>query len=236
MQPKIALETPFANLDLGFKNSDYIFALAHLWSNKSYRAAVRRWKAASKEIYLDNSAFELSKSISNDTYIEIINDVRPDVIVVPDALGNFSETVKLARSFYISIPNTFYPRFRFMVVLQGRDNRERMKCFHTLKGIGFPFHIIGLPRHAYPHRVELLHNVMKFTNKSNTPFHFLGVPDPEELRGITPLLESLDTSWVAKDSIGKGGFDSLDFEHDVVEAGAFAKSLEKFHSILNYEG
>jgi len=232
MLTKIALETPLSCPDLGFRYGDYLFVLGHLWSNPVYREAVLYWQRTGKPVYLDNSAFELSTSISNTDYFQVIGELRPDIIVVPDAVGQFKETVRLARSFFTEISGSAFMRHRFMIVPQGKDNRERMKCYHALKGMGFPFHMIGLPRHAYPYRVELLYNLMKFTNKSNMLFHFLGVPDPKELNGISPLLHSLDTSWVAKDAIGKGGFDSLNFEADEVEESAFLSSLEKLVNAL----
>lgn len=233
MKTRIALEVPIDNLDMGFEHSDYIFALAHLWDNQKYREAVLRWKGLGHEIYLDNSAFELKTSVGIEWYLQVIDEMEPDVIVVPDALGDLGKTLRLTKTFYESLSTDHFAKYKFMVVLQGQDNRERLKCFHILKTFGFPIHIYGLPRHAYPHRVELLHSVYKFLARSKTPIHFLGCPDIEELRGIGPLLHSMDTSWVAKQALGKNGFDSLDFQNDFIKSQRmFLMALSRLEDAL----
>lgn len=225
MPPLIALETPKQNFDLQLEHSDYIFALAHLWSDSKYRNFIFRAQAEGKQIYLDNSAFELGTSMEIDRFISIIREINPQVVVVPDALGDIATTVKLAKVFYQGLPGNFFQKYKFMIVPQGKDNRERMRCFHILRSFGFPINVIGLPRHACPNRVELLRLVKKFMPR--TKIHFLGLPDPEELKGgVTQEIATLDTSWVAKYSVGKGGHEMLDFEKDNCDQDRFLEGLE----------
>jgi queuine/archaeosine tRNA-ribosyltransferase len=232
MPPLIALETPKQNFELQLEHSDYIFALAHLWEDSRYRNFVFRAQAEGKAIYLDNSAFELKTSIEMDKYISIIREIKPQVIVVPDALGNIASTIKLTKTFYQGLPGNFFQQYKFMIVPQGKDNRERMKCFHIMRSFGFPAHVIGLPRHACPHRVELLKLVKKFLPR--TKIHFLGLPDPEELRGgIAHEIDTIDTSWVAKYSVGKGGYEMLNFESDICDPDKFNEGLEILTSYFN---
>lgn len=228
---KIAFEAPRRSLEFVFDQCDYIFALAHLWGDSEYRNMIFRFKKEGKEVFLDNSAFELSTSIRLDRYLAIIRELKPDIVVVPDAVGNIAETVKLAKIFYQGLPGDFLQRFKFMIVPQGKTNRDRLKCFHILRSFGYPFHIIGLPRHACPERVELLHAIKKFSPR--TKVHFLGLPDPAELKGLDSELYSLDTSWVSKYSVGKSGSDMLDFEEDECDQDKFLEGLDILESNLN---
>ncbi len=224
MDPAVSFETPKQSLELGFNHSDYVFALAHLWEDIWYRNAVFRQQAEGKEIFLDNSAFELSQSIGFDRYLSIIRELEPNIVVVPDSMGNIAETIKLAKYFYQSLPGNFLNRFKFMIVPQGKDNRERLKCFHILRSFGYPFQVVGLPRHACPNRIELLYNIKKFLPR--TRIHFLGLPDPQELRGIGHLIDSLDTSWPAKYAAGRNLKELLDFREDVCDEQKFIEAVD----------
>lgn len=223
MDPLVAFETPKKSLDLGFMHSDYVFALAHLWEDSWYRNAMFKQQAEGKKIYLDNSAFELKASINFDRYLNIIREIEPDVVVVPDALGNIAETIKLAKFFYQSLPGSMLTQTKFMIVPQGKDTRERLKCFHILRSFGYPFQVVGLPRHACPNRFELLLNLRKFVPKAR--IHYLGLPDPQELRGIGPFIDSLDTSWPAKFAAGRDLTKMLDFEKDVCDEQKFIEGV-----------
>ncbi|MEM4720869.1 MAG: hypothetical protein QXT73_02230 [Candidatus Methanomethylicaceae archaeon] len=226
MHPKIAVETPIRNLDLGCRYSDYLFVLAHLWTNDKYRKTILKW-GRRKKIYLDNSAFELQRSIDFDPYFDIITELRPHVIVVPDVVGDLRASVDLACRFFEQAPGHLFSRHKFMVVLQGQNNRERLRCLHIYKSMGLPFHIIGLPRHAYPHRVELLLAI--YRSQKNSQIHFLGLPDIKELRGVSALIDSLDTSWPSRMALGKS---SIDFFGDNIENPlAFKRSLSQLRRI-----
>jgi hypothetical protein len=226
--PKMAFEVPKKNLAFGRQYADYLFVLAHLMHIQEYRSEVYSCQDAGMDIYLDNSAFELKESVNLDSYIGLILELNPTVVIVPDAIGDLVKTLKLARQFYEGVPERFFQKYKFMIVLQGRDNRERMKCFHIIRSFGYPFHFVGLPRHACPNRVELLNAVKRFTGKKL--IHFLGLPDPKELKGIGNAIDSLDTSWVSKYSIGKGANDYLDFENDEINEQKF---VEGYNIIKN---
>jgi hypothetical protein len=226
--PKIALEVPKKNLLFGRKYVDYLYVLAHLMDDGLYRDEVHACKRLDMEIYLDNSAFELKESINIDVYIRLILEIEPTVVIVPDAIGDLPKTLQLTRRFYEGIPEKFLDRYKFMIVLQGRENRERMRCLHIIRSFGYPFHMVGLPRHACPNRVQLLNAVKRFTGKR--PIHFLGLPDPQELKGLGGKIDSLDTSWVSKYSLGKGANDYLDFEHDEINEEKF---IEGFNILIN---
>lgn len=224
MLPKIALEVPKKNLDFGRQHVDYLFVLAHLMDISEYRDDIHAAQRQGMEVFLDNSAFELKESVNVEMYVRLILELEPTVVIVPDALGDLAKTIQLTRRFYDGIPKNFFERFKFMIVLQGKDNRERMKCLHIIRSFGYPFHMVGLPRHACPDRRELLRAVKRFTGKK--PIHFLGLPDPQELKGLSDAIYSLDTSWVSKYSIGKGAHDYLDFENDEINEEKFLEGLE----------
>lgn len=222
--PKMAFEVPRKNLAFGRQHADYLFVLAHLMHIQEYRSEVYACQDLGMEIFLDNSAFELKESVNLDSYIGLILELNPTVIIVPDALGDLAKTIRLTRQFYEGVPERFFSRYKFMIVLQGQDNRERMKCLHIIRSFGYPFHMVGLPRHACPSRVSLLHAVRRFTGKRL--IHFLGLPDPGELKGLNEVIYSLDTSWVSKYSIGKGPNDYLDFENDEINEQKFLQGLK----------
>ncbi len=226
--PKIALEVPKSNLSWSIQFCDYFFVLSHLMHDWEYRNFVYQCMDKNIELYLDNSAYELRESINLDSYIGLIIELQPSVVVVPDALNDLGKTIRLTRRFYEGLPAKYFDRgkynIKFMIVLQGQDNRERMKCFHIIRSFGYPFDIIGLPRVACPNRVELLKAVKRFVRRKEV--HLLGLPDPRELKGLAGLVSSLDTSWVSKYSIGKGPHDYLDFEKDKIDERKFIEGLQ----------
>ena len=224
--PKLAFEVPKKYLDWGLNHCDYFFALAHLLGEWEYRDFIYRCQDRDIEIYLDNSAFELKESINLDYYFGLILELRPEVVVVPDVLGDLAKTIRLTRLFYEGLPRLFFEKSsktKFMVVLQGQNNRERLRCLHVIRSYGYPFHIVGLPRHACPQRIELLHAIKRFIGRRGV--HFLGLPDPAELKELKIPIQSLDTSWVAKYSIGKGANEYLDFENDEINEQKFIEGL-----------
>jgi len=221
--PKMAFEVPKKNLTFGSSHCDYLFVLAHLMHMQEYRSEVYSCQDRGMEVYLDNSAFELKESVGLDSYVGLILELNPTVVVVPDALGDLAKTIQLTRRFYDGVPEKILDRYKLMIVLQGQNNYERMKCLHIIRSFGYPFHIVGLPRRACPDRVTLLRAVKRFTGKK--PIHFLGLPDPQELKGLNEVIDSVDTSWVSKYSIGKGANDYLDFENDEINEEKFLEGL-----------
>lgn len=226
---QFSFEVPYANLNLGISHSDFLFVLPQLYlQDYRYRDFVNSYSGLK---YLDNGAYELGEPLDLPLLVDVAVNIHPEVLVVPDVLGSMERTVKVARQFFSRFRRSYLPRTKLMVVAQGRDTEERLRCLLKLKRFG-RFEMIGLPRIAYP-RTKLFKIV---ANKFKKEIHLLGCPDPLEIREITqlknPYLVSLDTSWVARDALGIGEARKLDFENDVLDEEAFLRSYEKFFRLI----
>ena len=225
----ISLEVPSRNLQLGASHSDYLFVLPQIYlESEEYREFVDRYPG---QKFLDNGAYELGKSLDFSKLMDVVYSILPDVFVLPDVLGSFKETVGLTHRFYSEFNRAYSPKTRLMVVAQGSNIDERLRCLFKLRRL-VKFDMVGLPRIAAP-RLKLFQAVAKFFKK---PIHLLGCPDPYEVRDIvalsSPLLYSMDTSWVARDALGIGEKRKLDFEKDQLDVDAFFDSYNRFLDIV----
>ena len=93
MRIEVSHESPISILDKSLEYNDYCYALVHLFEthDKYYDFFVRA-KTLNKEIYLDNSIFELGESFDHVKYAEWIEKLEPNLYIVPDVLEDYTET------------------------------------------------------------------------------------------------------------------------------------------------
>jgi len=126
---------------LGNIKNDYEYALLHLMHIPEYRKYIKETK---KEVILDNSAYEyqfIEGGFDEEYFLEVIKDIKPDVIIVPDVIGDCNETIEKFKKFDImNLPENT----KIMGVVQGSTYEELYKCFDFLNSrcnyVAIPFH------------------------------------------------------------------------------------------------
>lgn len=155
---------------------------------------------------LDNSAFELGKSIPFEELISVARDLKPSHIVLPDTVHNKEKTIKDSVEFYnqywVDLDNL---QITPIGVVQGNSFVELYECIsnYIQAGIFFiaiPFDCIqntdyGTIRFQFFRWLieELGHSGMR-----GLKFHFLGLQNPQELLLYSDLekeyIHSIDSS------------------------------------------
>lgn len=93
-------EMPVCMLGYDVEVNDYDFVLYHQFiKNSTYRETYlnRRTTDPNRLMILDNSAYEFfvsGESFNVDDYVRVVNELRPDIYIVPDSLMNTEETLK----------------------------------------------------------------------------------------------------------------------------------------------
>jgi hypothetical protein len=97
--------------------------------------------------------------------------------------------------------------------------------------------MVGIPRCMYPHRLTLVRHVLRFAQGKK--IHLLGCGEPSEVAGILKSnapITSIDTSWPARQSLGRTSFDDkLNFETDVLDFDKFTKQVKRFLKLCGGE-
>ncbi len=96
-------------------------------------------------VIMDNSVIELGEPVSTEVMEEAASIVRPDLIVLPDVLGDSERTIELSTK--ASVSWAYKDLGPFLVVPQGTTTDEFLSCAEDLMHLprveGW-----GVPRHA----------------------------------------------------------------------------------------
>jgi len=130
MRIEVSHESPISILDKSLQYNDYCYALVHLFETRDkYYDFFVRAKTLNKEIYLDNSIFELGESFHHDKYAEWIEKLEPNLYIVPDVLEDYTETCNA----FMQWENKYcFPQCRTMGVVQGKTWRELVDCYRFM--------------------------------------------------------------------------------------------------------
>ena len=130
MKIKVAHEAPISILEKVQKQTDYDYALVHLFEthpqyyNYFYNA---RWSG--RDVLLDNSIFELGTAFDADKYVKWIEKLQPSYYVLPDVLENGYETIENFSNFartYSDLPGMK------IGTVQGRSYQELADCYRFM--------------------------------------------------------------------------------------------------------
>lgn len=121
--------------------NDYLFILLHRYiEDSTYRSIVDNYDGVT---ILDNSCFELGVALSNNLIVDYVKQIKPDVFVLPDVLGNMADTIDRSSRFLAEYPGL---ESRAMAVIQGNTKEEFKECYKwfdenypNLAMIGIPF-------------------------------------------------------------------------------------------------
>lgn len=192
--------------------NDYPYVLAHLIGNdKEYTDFyIEKCRTASYSI-LDNSAFELGKSVEFKTLFNAALRVNPTHVVIPDWVNDCGKTIEFANAFIAFLKEAMFEiekvPFNLIAVVQGRNMEELFKClnvYRRLKSEGCPIDTIALPYDTIPdtdyHNIRyIVFQAMKEVLKdSKLKVHLLGLQNYSEYQLYNKedkeLIRSVDSS------------------------------------------
>ena len=148
---KINCELPNDMLSVNAYLNEYDFVLFHLYStDKTYREyyqSMRKYRP-NRLMILDNSAYEFfvkGDELDMDGYMTAIQELQPDIFLLPDVLMNKEETILGAQKFLLCWHDIKGCPSQPMAVLQGNTAAELIECAKEYKEIGIdriaiPFH------------------------------------------------------------------------------------------------
>jgi len=162
-------------------------------------------------VMLDNGAYEEAsgKSMHNDHLVWLVYDLKADILVLPDAMRDQNETIRLVESFmhYWDIYHALMiPRpVQFMGVVQGTSLSEMKDCVARYVGIEERFEIsimLGLSKWTTAEiepeaRIKMAYWI---NDHCAHPIHFLGMSRiwPKEIlyaaQAVPDLITSVDAT------------------------------------------
>lgn len=194
---KCSVELPTAYLDYSdLFDYDFVIAsvcLQDLTYYSHYKTCKKRYTI------LDNGAFE-NKGNPLDTavYYEVIKELKPDVVVIPDVLRDQAETAKRVSSFLDFWKTNKIEGVSLMGVLQGTSPSLLKSLHFYYQSVGVSF--FGLPYINQIDRFQFLR-----ANPHITNVHILGAPNIGEVTALAtlPQVVSIDTSLPVRLAVGK---------------------------------
>lgn len=128
----------------------YHLLLAHEVLNPKYNDTYREMFSGRDDIQviLDNSVAELGAPMTTNKLAEACWVVKPNVVVVPDVMGDTKGTIVSATAFLDAVERLEKDiGCGFMLVPQGETIKEFMYCLDKLVEMYFPFDwSVGIPR------------------------------------------------------------------------------------------
>ena len=198
----ISHECPIDLLDNSSQFNDYEYSLLHLLHIPGYKDY---YKMSNRMHIMDNSAYEyqfIEGGFDVDYYVEMINEVRPTHIIIPDVISDTQGTIDGFESFPFD-KLEYNPKT--IGVVQGRTTRELNICFDYMNEKA---DVVALVFHSKAYHqgdsANIDYNNMmgryKFfssiKDKLKNPCHLLGCSLPQEfmLYGDEPMIQSIDTA------------------------------------------
>lgn len=113
------------------KISDYMYVLLHkLIEDPVYAQKAFDYKKSGGFIIMDNSCYELGASLEDELLHEWWDELGPDIVVLPDVLGDADATLKRTFGFLDKYPHV--AKFG-MAIAQGSNPAELIECYAELR-------------------------------------------------------------------------------------------------------
>lgn len=204
---KISHEVPKQLFEESREFNDYPYVLGHLIKlDSDYKDFYKEELKNADFSILDNSAFELGKSIPFEELISVVRELRPTHLVLPDTVHNMSKTLVDSEKFFTEFGTELELLGVTPIgVVQGNNFQELTDCigFYIRLGITYiaiPFDCIKDSDYSIVRFLffkELVEKVgIDFLKNVN--FHFLGIQNPQELllysKEQKQLITSIDSS------------------------------------------
>jgi len=190
-----SVELPIKYLSEYSKYFDYDFVIASTWADyPEYSKYFIKQRPKKRFTILDNGAFEKGEAIDNDKYIEIVEKLYPNVVILPDCYKNSVKTLKRSEDF-LSVWKKSQLRndIELMGVVQGRSwiEIESLAEIYRKNGISW----IGIPYATGLDRYQLIKAHPEWEK-----VHILGLPVVTEVLALNtlPNVVSVDSSLPVK--------------------------------------
>ena len=209
--PLISHEIPKQLFPIHDIINDYPYVLGHLLNlDKEYASFYKKKLETAPFSILDNSAFELGKSIPFEELYQLSVEYKPTHLVLPDVVNDHEQTVSNAKEYICEYRDRDNNPIKYIGVCQGNSFEEIAECidlymFMHVDIIALPFDLIKESEWVTVRYRFLKWWIKKYYNKSpefysNVKFHLLGCQNPIEfaLYKDNPIMQklifSLDTS------------------------------------------
>ena len=142
--PLISHEIPKQLFPIHDIINDYPYVLGHLLNlDKDYADFYKKKLENAPFSILDNSAFELGKSIPFEELYQLSVEYKPTHLVLPDVVNDFKKTIDNAKEYI----NTFQQNTEYIGVCQGESFEEIAECIDFYRNrstdiIALPFDLI----------------------------------------------------------------------------------------------
>lgn len=138
-KPLISHEFPLNTTPFSFSMCDYDYALVHLYlENDVYRDYFKKAILYGRNVYLDNSLFELGAAFDWGKYLEAIKDLNPTAYVLPDVFNEARQTHNESLEFH-----SFAKRQKIkgipIVVIHGKEEGELQEYYSMMSNIAKKF-------------------------------------------------------------------------------------------------
>lgn len=187
--------------------NDYLYVLLHLFvSNEEYKKFCLEYrKRPNSFILLDNSAYEMGEAMDNKLLFDVVEQLQPDYVMLPDKINDQEFTLDKSIQFVDTYELIMPSRTKFMGIIQGKTDEEMMMCHDrfmaiNVRDIGIPFIFYDTPKESLLQawrRMEFLKRHARVLSGNNYT-HLLGTWCVGEfvnykLRGYN-WINSFDTS------------------------------------------
>lgn len=208
----ISHEVPLDLLEASLKFNKYHYLLPHLLENKQYYQFFKNASERGDMIIMDNGLFEgVSHTIED--LLEKINDIQPDIFIVPDAWNNPHTTLSNAKKWISYYADKIPQSTKLMAVVQAKTVSDAMLTYSKFIELGYIHialnHAGVFYKELYEHQNELLslmNGRIRFINmlsslKGFSPtihHHLLGATLPNEFSNYKGeeynFIKTIDTS------------------------------------------
>lgn len=225
---KIANIFPIANQKY-YKNETYVMILAHLLQDGKYNP--KFFNKDYQYVILDNGLYEQSQVSNNlDTYVELAENsgIRVDEIVIPDAMFNYKETIRLFEQNLETIKK-WQHKYKFMFVAQALTFDEFKSALEYINKQKLNLSI-GIPKKCVIARDSAA--TIELYKKCVHPIHLLGVKSSfSEILPVYKYIRGCDTSQLA--TIAKNVDSDAIKDIDVVNYVRDGESIDLAHDKVN---
>lgn len=243
--------SPLKHTELMLQGTAGVFCLAHLYiKNKEYRDFILDCKTQGINVLTDNGAAENSL-ITQDILIDIVKELRPDIVVSPDVLFDCEKTIENVANFAMAMyrcGNEIYTNTKIMGVPQGKNAQEWTKCYSYM--LKTPYvNMIGFSKIATPYCFlgatkdekimesrQLIYSVLRETGNIRKPIHLLGAGDMREFSFYKDCdqivsTDSCNSVWSAINGISyqDGDFRRIPTPHDYFEREMTQEQIDLFY-------
>jgi len=205
---KISHEVPLDLLSWSKTVNDYDYILPYFYNRyPEYKEFYLQCKEEGRFSILDNGLFE-GETYTTLSLMILINELTPDIFVVPDEWNDWSKTYNHAME-WVELKHKLPENTNLMIVLQGETFEEMKRLYKFCYNSGYRYFALNHSSIAYnvlfPHKNQLISKMMGRIQavhlmsdiiKDDVYIHLLGASLPQEFMYYQgyDFLKSVDTS------------------------------------------